>query len=298
MVTYIILLVSSMILEYINENKIYNIHLIYHYIMNLYFSLFFIGLGWLYLNKNITYCFNSLSDFVYTNIYDYFFGNIEFKLSTPNLFYYSIKKIEPNSRVLDFGCGNGICYSNQLVKDIIIKNNIKIQGIDIDKVYINKCLQRIKRENLDSNVNIHIQDVFTFKLEDKDKFDYIILSESAPLLNEKLLKNIVQHMLKYLLKKNGKIIFINNLTENYTPTMEKLKPLLKYISMIDFGRILTKKEFKELSKELKLDVEFNLIAKMKIRSILNYFNLGWTYYFWRMIGIQNYEVEQYEIKFF
>lgn len=298
MITNIILLILSMILEYINENKIYNIHLIYHYMMNLYFSIFFIGLGWLYLNKNIIYYFNNLYDFVYTNIYDYFFGNSEFKLSTPNLFYYSIKKLEVNSRVLDFGCGNGICYSNQLVKDIIIKNNLKIQGIDIDKVYISKCLQRIKKENLESNINIQLQDVFKYKVEETDRFDYIILSESAPLLNEELLKNIVQHMIKYLLKENGKIIFINNLTDKYTPTMEKIKPLLKYVSMIDFGRILTKKEFSELSKELKLNVEFNLIAKMKIRSILNYFNLGWTYYFWRMIGVENCEVEQYEIKFF
>lgn len=298
MIIYITLLISGMILEYINENKIYNIHLIYYYMMNIYFNLFFFGLAWLYLNKHINYYFNNLNDYIYTNIYDYFFGNPEFKLSTPNLFYYSIKKLEPNSKILDFGCGNGICYSNKFVKDIILKNNIKIQGIDIDKVYISKCLQRIKKENLESNVNIQLKDVLKYKVEDVDRFDYIILSESAPLLNKEFLKIIVQHMIEHLLKNNGKIIFINNLTDNCTPVMKKIKPSLKYVSMIDFGRILTKQEFQDLSKELKLEVEFNLIAKMKIRSILKYFNFGWTYYFLKIIGVENYEVEQYEINFF
>ncbi len=298
MINYILILLLSMFSEYISQNNIYNIHIMYHYLMSIYFSLFFITITWLYFNKIITETTNKISDYIYTNIYDYFFGNPDFKLSTPNLFYYTIKKIKPNSRVLDFGCGNGICYSNQLIKDLIVQNNLQVQGIDIDKVYIEKCLQRIKNEKLQSYVNIKLQDVMEYKVEQEEKYDYIILSESAPLLSEIFLKKIVKHMIKDLLKHDGKIIFINNLTENSTPTMKKIKPLLKYISMIDFGRVLTKEEFISLSKDLDKNIEFNLICKMKLRKILNFFNIGWTFYFWNIIGIQNYEVEQYEIKFF
>lgn len=298
MIYYILILLLNMFPEYMLQNKIYDTHIMYHYFMSIYITLFLITIIWLYFNKIITETKNKIFDYIYTNIYDYFFGNPNFKLSTPNLFYYTIKKIKPNSRVLDFGCGNGICYSNQLIKDLIIQNNLQIQGIDIDKVYIEKCLQRIRNEKLESNVNIKLQDVLEYKIEHEEKYDYIILSESAPLLSEMFLKKIVKHMINNLLKEDGKIIFINNLTENSTPTMKKIKPLLKYLSMIDFGRVLTKEEFIYLSKDVGKNIEFNLICKMKLIKILKFFNIGWTFYFWNIIGIQNYEVEQYEIKFF
>ena len=255
-------------------------------------------MGWLYLNKIIVKIKKITIDYFYTNIYDHFFGNPEFKLSTPNLFYYSLKNIEPNSRILDFGCGNGICYSNQLIKDVIKKNNLKIDGIDIDKIYINRCLERIEKDKLGSNINVKLQDIFKYKVENDLKFDYIILSESAPLLSEDFLNLILKYMIKYLLKPNGKIIFINNLTENSSPMVMKLKPMLKYVCMIDFGRILTKKEFIKLADEFNLNVEFNLIAKMNVNSILSFFNMSWTFYIWNLLGVDNYDVEQYEIKFF
>lgn len=298
MIYYILISLLNMLSEQIAQNNMNNTHILYDYFIGIYFSMFFATVTWLYLNKIIRNIKNNIYNYVYTNIYDHFFGDPNFKLSTPNLFYYTMKKIKPNSKILDFGCGNGICYSNQFIKDLIFQNNLQIRGIDIDEVYIEKCLQRIKNEKIESNVNIKLQDILEYKVTQEEKYDYIILSESAPLLSEELLKKIVKHMIKYLLKQDGKIVFINNLTENSTPTMKKIKPILKYISMIDFGRVLTKEEFIKLSKDVDKNVEFNLISKMKLKKILNFFYIGWTFYFWNMIGIQNYEVEQYEIKFF
>jgi 2-polyprenyl-3-methyl-5-hydroxy-6-metoxy-1,4-benzoquinol methylase len=295
--TYIIIILDLM-LKYIDENNIYNIDHLYHFMMSVYFGAFFIGMLWMYLCKYLFKFLNPIGMFVYTSMYDHFFGKKKFPLSTPNLFYNSLKKIESGSRILDFGCGNGICYSNQLIKELVINNNLSIQGIDIDKIYIDKCIKRIKKENLESNIKIRLQDVLAYKEDESNKYDYIIFSESAPLISNNLLKQIISHMKINLLKPNGKIIFINNLTENPTPIMLKLKPLLKYIVMIDFGRVLTKQEFKNLASNINKNVEFNLIAKMNIKNILNFFNLGWTYYFWRAIGIKNYDVEQYEIRFF
>lgn len=297
MFTYIILILDLMI-DYINENKIYNMNNLYHYVMSVYLSLFFFGLSWHFTNRIIYKTKNKVSDYVYTNIYDYFFGDAKFSLSTPNLFYYTISRFEPNSKVLDFGCGNGICYSNTMIKDIVINNNLQIQGIDIDKVYIEKCIQRIKNEKLESNIKIKLQDVLLYKEDNINKYDYIIFSESAPLISTELLDQILNHMINNLLKSDGKIIFINNLTENPTDSMIKIKPMLKYFCMIDFGRVLTKREFNYLAVRSNKKIEFNLINKMKIRDILKYFKLEWTYLFWNMIGIKNYEVEQYEIKFF
>ncbi len=293
---YYIIIILEIMFNYMDENKIHNIEYLYQHMLLICYYIMFIGLVEQFVLINFSYYTNKLGDFLYTNIYDYFFGDKNIVLSTPNLFYYSLNKFESNSRVLDFGCGSGIYYSNENVKKIIMEKNLKIQGIDIDKIYIEKCIKRIEKEKLTNYISIKAQDVFKYNLEQEEKFDYIIFSESAPLLSNELLVSITKYMIENLLKPNGKIVYINNLTENSTPLMRKLKPALKYICMIDFGRVLTRNEFENLSNRVNKNIEINLIAKMKIIDILNYFKLGWTYYLiWKIIGIKNYDVEQYEI---
>lgn len=292
----IVIIILETMIFYINENKIYNVEYLYEYMMSIYFTIIFVFMFWTFIKINFFKYKNKLNDYIYANIYDYFFGNKNFSLATPNLFLHTIKKLEPNTRILDFGCGSGICYSNLEIKNTIINKNIKIQGIDIDKAYVEKCKKRIQNEKLFGHIDIKLQDIFKYNVEQEYKFDYIVFSESAPLLSTELIILIVKYMIANLLKPNGKIIFINNLTENSTPIMRKIKPFLKYITMIDFGRVLTLNEFENLSRQVNKNIKVNLIASMKIIDILNYFNLRWTYYLvWKNLGIKNYNVEQYEI---
>jgi len=237
----------------------------------------------------------ALSDYIYTSMYEYFFGNPNFRLSTVLLFLHSLKKIELESKILDFGCGSGTYYSNNKVIEIIKKSNLKIEGIDIDPVYIKKCKERVNNSMLENNVNILLKNIFDLTIENElDKFDYIIFSESAPLLSSKLLESITEYINKNLIKKEGKIIFINNLVEN-EDYMIKYKPLLKYILMIDFGRVLKFKEFDDLSKKINKNIEVNLIDEMSVNEILLFFNLCFLYPLLNLLGVKNYKVKQFEI---
>jgi SAM-dependent methyltransferase len=228
-------------------------------------------------------------------MYEHFFGNPNFRLSTVLLFLHSLKKIEPESKILDFGCGSGTYYSNNKVIEIIKKSNLKIEGIDIDPVYIKKCRERVNNSLLENNVNILLKNIFDLTIENEvDKFDYIIFSESAPLLSSKLLESITEYINKNLIKKEGKIIFINNLVENEN-YMIKYKPLLKYILMIDFGRVLKFKEFDDLSKKINKNIEVNLIDEMSVSEILLFFNLYFLYPLLNLLGVKNYKVKQFEI---
>ena len=244
-----------------------------------------------YFKKHII----ALSDYIYTSMYEHFFGNPNFRLSTVLLFLHSLKKIEPESKILDFGCGSGTYYSNNKVIEIIKKSNLKIEGIDIDPVYIKKCRERVNNSLLENNVNILLKNIFDLTIENEvDKFDYIIFSESAPLLSSKLLESITEYINKNLIKKEGKIIFINNLVENEN-YMIKYKPLLKYILMIDFGRVLKFKEFDDLSKKINKNIEVNLIDEMSVSEILLFFNLYFLYPLLNLLGVKNYKVKQFEI---
>ena len=74
--------------------------------------------------------------------------------------------IEPNSRVLDLGCGDG-----ELLSLLIKEKNVRGTGIEIDEKAIYKCIERgltISHGDIDTELSD-----FATK-----KFDYVILNES------------------------------------------------------------------------------------------------------------------------
>lgn len=147
---------------------------------------------------------------IYNYAYDYILGNPESSLSTPNLFYNSIRKLPDNSHILDFGCGNGLVYRNPLVQKVVKEKNLRIVGIDIDEAYITRCRQVIAEVGLSSHVEIKLQDLMEYKNE--TKFCFAVFSESAPLMSNELIIKFSQYIIDNLLSSGGKIVFINNLT--------------------------------------------------------------------------------------
>jgi len=79
---------------------------------------------------------------------------------------YILELIEPNSRVLDLGCGDG-----ELLSLLIEKKNCRAAGIEIDEKEIYKCVERgvtVSHGDIDSGLSDY---------SDK-RFDYVILNES------------------------------------------------------------------------------------------------------------------------
>lgn len=79
---------------------------------------------------------------------------------------YILEMIEPNSQVLDLGCGDG-----ELLSLLMKHKNCRTTGIEIDEKAIYKCVERgvtVSHGDIDSG----LQDY-----SDK-RFDYVILNES------------------------------------------------------------------------------------------------------------------------
>ena len=77
-----------------------------------------------------------------------------------------LELVDPNSRVLDLGCGDG-----ELLSLLIEKKNVRGTGIEIDEKAIYKCIERgltISHGDIDTELSD-----FATK-----KFDYVILNES------------------------------------------------------------------------------------------------------------------------
>ena len=79
---------------------------------------------------------------------------------------YILEMIEPNSRVLDLGCGDG-----ELLSLLIKENNCRAAGIEIDEKAIYKCVERgvtVSHGDIDSGLTDYSD----------QRFDYVILNES------------------------------------------------------------------------------------------------------------------------
>jgi 2-polyprenyl-3-methyl-5-hydroxy-6-metoxy-1,4-benzoquinol methylase len=255
----------------------------------------------LILNK-INLYFNKMYVYVKNKLYDYFFGNIDIAISTPRLFESVLNKCTKNSNIMDFGCGNGIYYKKDFIKKQIFDKNFKITGIDIDSESVKICKDRIKNNNLCNNINVLCENILNYKVDEKDKFDYIIFTESLPLINNSLLKEILIYMNKYLIKEDGKIIFINNLVDNdYPKIVTFIKPYLKYFILIDFGRIINKNEIEKIANYINKKFEINLISKNKIYELSLINLIAWKKYnfIYKLINKYiinlDYDIKQYEI---
>jgi len=226
-------------------------------------------------------------------IYESTFGNDKFKLSTPNLFYSVLKNIPDNSSILDFGCGSGICYKNKRIMNLIEKKNLLVTGIDIDSFAIDEFKKNLKLSLSTDKINLMCGNIL--KEQFNKKFNYVIFSESAPLLKKCFISEVISHIKMNLLDSSGKVIFINNLVENPQFFVSFIKPKLKYITTLDFGRVLTIEEFNNLAVANKLKISFEILDSMTVEEIAILYNIGFIYKTISRLGFKNYDVNQYKI---
>lgn len=176
-----------------------------------------------------------------SEIYNLWFNKLG--IYNSNLYEKVFKKIPKNSKILDVGIGTGLYLTN--CANIIKEKNISIDGIDIDEEYIKSCKNEIKKNSLGKYVKAHIQNLLTYKLE---QFDYVIFIQSYPVINNVLMKKMLKY-LKNNLSKDVEIIFVHNLVENKNILRNYMKPRLKYITGVDFGKLETHDNFDKFLTE-------------------------------------------------
>jgi alpha-N-acetylglucosaminidase len=122
------------------------------------------------------------------------------------------------------------------------------------------CKKVITDCELEEYVTSQYQDLL--KMKTKIKYDYILFSESYPVISKDIMKAMMGKC-KKLLKPSGKVCFIHNLEENKEPIREFIKPKLIYVTSVDFGRLTTHREFDEFVE----DVEYKLVRKELIEKV-------------------------------
>ena len=126
-----------------------------------------------------------------------------------NKFLFKNIKLNPNSEILDIGCGRGKILGT-------IKSSLKLKnkptGIDI-----------INHKDKDKRINFKKSDATSFFLTNTKKFDLILIKQTIHLLTFKKIKKLL-FLCKKNLNHNGKIFILTlDGKKNELPTFRKMK---------------------------------------------------------------------------
>jgi len=160
------------------------------------------------------------------------------------------------SRILDVGIGNGIMVKNY--HDLIKSKALRITGIDINNTYLSHCRQLIKVWGLEDNIQIRHASVEEYEPPEKKCFDYILFSMSFMLFPD---QQAVLDRVRGWLRPGGKVVFFQTMFKKKSLIMDFIKPRLKYVTSIDFGKVTYENEFFSLLDEKRISISEDRLIK-------------------------------------
>jgi len=149
-----------------------------------------------------------------------------------------LDRMPRGSRMLDVGIGTAGALANNA--DVIQERDLQVVGIDIDPDYVRRARARVLKAGIADRVDVRLESVYTFE---SDPFDAVYFSASFMLLPDPVAA--LEHVIRQLVP-GGKVYFTQTFQDKRSPVMEKVKPLLKTVTTVDFGGVTYERDFMDI----------------------------------------------------
>lgn len=132
--------------------------------------------------------------------------------------------------------------------------------MDYDNDYVKRCVELINENKLEDCVSVHHASIYDFMTPNSptaqlEKFDVAYFSGSLMIMPDP--KAALSHVYSLLKKGNNALIYITQTFETGKPNqfVKTIKPLLKFITTIDFGQVTYEPQFLNTVKDSGLTVK-------------------------------------------
>ena len=150
-------------------------------------------------------------------------------------------------RLLDVGIGTGSALLHSA--EAVVNKDLHVTGIDIDADYVERCKHEVSRHGLDKRIAVRLESVYDHH---GGPYDAVYFSGSFMLLPDPA--GALRHVVT-LLVPNGRIYFTQTFEQRRSIVLEILKPLLRRVTTIDFGRVTYEASFRNALAESGIEVE-------------------------------------------
>jgi len=158
-----------------------------------------------------------------------------------------LQRLPEYCRLLDVGIGTGSALLANA--DLIASRDLTVTGIDIDAAYVEHCRRDVSRRGLEARVEARLESVYDHR---GGPYDAVYFSGSFMLLPDPV--GALRHLLPQL-GANGRVYFTQTFERRRSPLLERIKPLLRRVTSIDFGRVTYEADFRSVLAEGGLDLE-------------------------------------------
>ncbi|GFH59986.1 hypothetical protein CTEN210_16462 [Chaetoceros tenuissimus] len=174
------------------------------------------------------------------------------------VWYRAVLEQQPDHAViLDVGIGTGGALLQ--CKDIVQRKKLKIIGVDYNKFYVQAAEKAIADQNMSEYITVHTLDIYDEEAlqvimakHSIDKFNSVYFSGSFSLMPDP--KEALVKVAK-VLEPKGKIYITQTYQKKTPPLMTYLKPMIKYVTTIDFGQLVTVEQVKQFFQVENLELE-------------------------------------------
>lgn len=147
-----------------------------------------------------------------------------------------LEMLDPGCRLLDIGIGTGSALLANAA--LLQEKRIRVTGLDIDRDYVERCRRAVAARGLAGVVEPRLESVYDHR---DGPYDAAYFSASFMLLPDP--PAALRHV-RSLLRPGGRIYFTQTFEHAPSRAVETLKPLLRLITTIDFGRVTYESDFR------------------------------------------------------
>lgn len=139
-------------------------------------------------------------------------------------------------RLLDVGIGTGAALLANVEE--IESRDVRITGVDVDADYVERCRCAVAQRRLENRIDVRLESVDAHR---GGPYDAVYFSGSFMLLPDP--PGTLRRVSEWLAP-GGRFYFTQTFERRRSRGLEILKPLLRFVTTIDFGRVTYEADFR------------------------------------------------------